>query len=63
MPKQGEIQQFRRMVNSLRDEIERKMISHEEGLQKEAQLKVTEFKQLQETIVDLREELEKTHEG
>ena len=32
-----------------------------EKIQKENQLKTMEFKQLQETIVELRDELEKSH--
>ena len=51
------------MVNALRDELELKGNLHDEKLQKEKQLKTLEFKQLEETIVELREELEKSHEN
>jgi hypothetical protein len=49
------------MVNALRDEIDLKKNLHEESLQKETQLKTMEFKQLQETIIELRAELEDTN--
>ena len=46
------------MVNALRDEIDSKKHFHEEKLQKQNQLKTLEHKQLQETIIELRAELE-----
>jgi hypothetical protein len=49
------------MVNALRDEIDLKKNLHEENLQKENQIKTMEFKQLQETIIELRAELEDTN--
>jgi hypothetical protein len=49
------------MVNALRDEIELKKNLHQESLQKENQIKTMEFKELQETIIELRAELEDTH--
>jgi hypothetical protein len=50
------------MVNALRDEIDLKKNLHEECIQKENQQKTMEFKQLQETIIELRAELEETNE-
>ena len=49
------------MVNALRDEIELKKNLHEASLQKENQIKTMEFKELQETIIELRAELEETN--
>ena len=49
------------MVNALRDEIDNEGHLREESLQKEKQLKTMEFKELQETIIELRSELEKTN--
>ena len=46
------------MVNALRDEIDSKKHFQEEKLQKQNQLKTLEHKQLQETIIELRAELE-----
>ena len=59
----SEMSHFKRMVNALRDELEMKGNLHEEKMQKERQLKTMEFKQLEETIVELRVELEKTNEN
>ena len=53
-----EINHFKSMVNALRDEIDSKKHFHEEKLQKQNQLKTLEHKQLQETIIELRAELE-----
>ena len=47
------------MVSALRNEMDNKRNLFEEKMQKEQQLKSTEFKQLQETITELRAELEK----
>ena len=58
---QREINHFKSMVNALRDEIDLKKNLHEENLQKENQIKTMEFKQLQETIIELRAELEDTN--
>ena len=58
---QREINHFKSMVNALRDEIELKKNLHEENLQKENQIKTMEFKELQETIIELRAELEDTN--
>ena len=58
---QNEINHFKRMVSALRSEIDQKGNLHEEKMQKETQLKTTEFKELQETIIELRAELEKTN--
>ena len=49
------------MVTALRSEIDQKRNLHEEKMQKETQLKTTQFKELQETIIELRAELEKTN--
>jgi hypothetical protein len=49
------------MVNALRDEIDQEGYLHNESIQKVNQLKTMEFKELQETIIELRTELEKTH--
>ena len=49
------------MVNALRDEIDQEGHLHSQSLQKEKQLKTMEFKELQETIIELRSELEKTN--
>jgi hypothetical protein len=57
----GEVTHFKRIVNALRDELELKGNLHDEKIQQENQLKTMEFKQLQETIVELRDELEKSH--
>jgi peptidoglycan hydrolase CwlO-like protein len=59
---QREIDHFKNMVNALRDEIDLKKNLHEESIQKENQQKTMEFKQLQETIIELRAELEETNE-
>ena len=58
---QNEINHFKRMVNALRDEIDQEGHLHNERIQKAKQLKTMEFKELQETIIELRSELEKTH--
>ena len=58
---QNEINHFKRMVTALRSEIDQTGNLHEEKMQRETQLKTTEFKELQETIIELRAELEKTN--
>jgi hypothetical protein len=49
------------MVNALRDEIDSRKNLHSEKLQKQTQIKTMEFKQLQETIIELRAELEENN--
>ena len=49
------------MVSSLRYEIDKENAHHEDKIQKQIQLKTAEFKQLQETITQLRLELEKAN--
>ena len=46
------------MIRSLRDELDHKGATHEERLQKEAQLKSMEFNQLQDTIKELRSKIQ-----
>jgi hypothetical protein len=45
------------MVRALRNEIDAKGLTHQEILQKETQQKKMEFKQLQETIIELRSKI------
>jgi hypothetical protein len=58
---QREIDHFKSMVNALRDEIDSRKNLHSEKLQKQTQIKTMEFKQLQETIIELRAELEENN--
>ena len=53
-----ELTHFKTMVSALRDEIDLKGNQHKENLQKEKQQKTMEFKQLQETIIELRSKIE-----
>jgi hypothetical protein len=53
-----ELNHFKTMVRALRNEIDQKGSLHQENLQKEKQQKTMEFKQLQETIIELRSKIE-----
>ena len=57
----NEINHYRNMVRSLRDEIDRKQVSHDKNLQKATQKKDMEFKELHETIIELRSKLDHDH--
>ena len=49
------------MIRSLRDEIDRKQVSDDKNLQKATQKKDMEFKELHETIIELRSKLDHDH--
>ena len=49
------------MIRTLRDEIDQRGILYDEKIKESSRKKEKEFKQLQETIIVLRTELEKHH--
>jgi len=57
----NEINHYRNMIRSLRDEIDRKQVSDDKNLQKATQKKDMEFKELHETIIELRSKLDHDH--
>ena len=57
----NEMNHYRNMIRTMRDEIDQKGFLFDEKMQKKSQRWDTEFKLLQETIIELRSELEKYH--
>ena len=57
----NEMNHYKNMISSLRDEIDQKKILQEEDMLQFTQNKELELKQLQETIFELRSELDKYH--
>ena len=55
----SEVNHFRNLVRSLREQIDQNSLRYNEKIQQNAQLKEMEFSQLRETIIELRSELEK----
>ena len=57
---EDEVKQLKGTVNSLREELERNDIEHQEAMQRATSLAQDENRQLKGTVNSLREELEKT---